>query len=62
MFGFIKLLNSHNKVSIHPRETGRYSFYANRYDYLRIGKRILDDWNNDTCVGKYLKTIYEQRI
>jgi len=48
--------------SIHPRETGRYSFYANRYDYLRIGKRILDDWNNDTCVGKYLKTIYKQRI
>ena len=61
MFGFIKLLQSHNK-DIHPRETGRYSFYANRYDYLRIGKRILDDWNNDTCVGKYLKTIYEQRI
>ena len=42
--------------------SGRYSFYASRYDYLRIGKRILDDWNNDTCVGKYLKTIYEQRI
>ena len=51
----------HNK-DIDPRETGRYSFYANRYDYLRIGKRILDDWNNDTCTGKYLKTIYEQRI
>ena len=42
--------------------SGRYSFYASRYDYLRIGKRILDDWNNDTCVGKYLKTIYDQRI
>jgi len=51
----------HNK-NILPREIGRYSFYANRYDYLRIGKRILDDWNNDTCVGKYLKTIYDQRI
>jgi len=51
----------HNK-DIDPRETGRYSFYANRYDYLRIGKRILDDWNNDTCVGKYLKTIYDRRI
>ena len=51
----------HNK-DIDPRETGRYSFYANRYDYLRIGKRILDDWNNDTCVGRYLKTIYDQRI
>ena len=58
---FHQTVQKHNS-SIHPRETGRYSFYANRYDYLRIGKRILDDWNNDTCVGKYLKTIYEQRI
>ena len=53
----------HNNCDLDPgKETGRYSFYANRYDYLRIGKRILDDWNNDTCVGKYIKTIYEQRI
>ena len=56
----------HQTVRLHreylPRETGRYSFYANRYDYLRIAKRILDDWNNDTCVGKYLKNIYKQRI
>jgi hypothetical protein len=37
-------------------------FYADRYDYLRIAKSIMDHWNNDTCVGKYLKTIYEQRI
>src|SRR6056300_1649470 len=58
---FHQTVQNHNS-SIHPRETGRYSFYANRYDYLRIGKRILDDWNNDTCTGKYLKTIYEQRI
>ena len=58
---FHQTVTMHNK-DIHPRETGRYSFYASRYDYLRIGKRILDDWNNDTCVGKYLKTIYEQRI
>ncbi len=43
-------------------EFGRYSFYADRYDYLRIAKAIMDNWNNDTCVGKYLKTIYEQRI
>jgi len=58
---FHQTVKMYNK-DIHPRETGRYSFYANRYDYLRIGKRILDDWNNDTCVGKYLKTIYKQRI
>jgi hypothetical protein len=22
----------------------------------------MEDWQNDTCVGKYLKTIYERRI
>ena len=37
-------------------------FFATRYDYLRIAKSILDDWNNDTCMGKYLKKIYENRI
>ena len=42
--------------------SARYSFYANRYDYLRIAKAMLDDWHNDTCAGKYLKTIYENRI
>ena len=40
----------------------RYSFRASRYDYLRIAKAMLDDWQNDTCVGKYLKTIREKRI
>ena len=43
-------------------EYGRYSFYADRYDYLRIAKAIMDHWNNDTCVGKYLKTVYDRRI
>ena len=43
-------------------QSGRYSFYATRYDYLRIAKTIMEDWNNDTCVGKYLKTIYDRRI
>ena len=43
-------------------QSGRYSFYATRYDYLRIAKTIMEDWNNDTCAGKYLKTIYERRI
>jgi len=40
----------------------RYSFNASRYDYLRIAKAMLDDWQNDTCTGKYLKTIYKNRI
>ena len=42
--------------------SARYSFYANRYDFLRIAKTMMEDWHNDTCAGKYLKTVYENRI
>ena len=42
--------------------SGRYSFYADRYDYLRIAKTMMEDWHNDTCAGKYLKTIYKNRV
>lgn len=42
--------------------SARYSFYANRYDYLRIAKTMMEDWHNDTCAGKYLKTIYKNRV
>jgi hypothetical protein len=38
-------------------EYGRYSFYADRYDYVRIANLMLNHWKNDTCVGKYLKTM-----
>ena len=58
---FHKTLNA-DKGNRKSGEYGRYSFYAERYDYLRIAKLILDHWNNDTCVGKYLKTMYENRI
>ena len=37
-------------------------FFASRYDYLRIAKAIMEDYQNDTCVGKYLKEIHERRI
>ena len=40
----------------------RYSFYADRYDYLRIAKAIMDDWNSDGCVSDYLHTVYNKRI
>ncbi len=43
-------------------EYGRYSFYADRYDYVRIANLVLNHWKNDTCVGKYLKTMYENRV
>ena len=37
-------------------------FFASRYDYLRIAKSIIDDYQNNTCLGKYYKEIYKQRI
>ena len=39
-----------------------YTFYATRYDYLRIAKAMMDDWQNDTCVGKYLKKLAKNKI
>jgi CubicO group peptidase (beta-lactamase class C family) len=38
------------------------TFYANRYDYFRIAKAMLDDWQADTCEGRYLKEIYKRRV
>ena len=37
-------------------------FYATRYDYLRIAKAMMDDWQNDTCEGKYLKTLFKNSV
>ena len=37
-------------------------FYASRYDWLRIAKAVMDDYQNNTCVGKYLKEIYNRKI
>ena len=59
---FGKTLNKNKVGNRKSGEYGRYSFYAQRYDYLRIAKLVLDHWNNNTCVGKYLKTMYENRV
>ena len=59
---FGKSLETHRHNNRKSGEYGRYSFYAQRYDYLRIAKMIMDHWNNDTCIGKYLKTMYETKV
>jgi len=41
---------------------GKYAIWATRYDYLRIAKAMMDDWQTNTCEGKYLKEIYQRRI
>ena len=37
-------------------------FYADRYDYLRIARTIMNDYQSNNCVGKYLKNIHERRV
>ena len=59
---FGKTLSKSKSGNMKKGEYGRYTFYAQRDDYLRIGLMVMNHWNNDTCVGKYLKTMYENRI
>jgi hypothetical protein len=54
-------LNKTSGAEKHEKSLG-HQFFITRYDYLRIAKAMLDDWQNDTCVGQYLKTIHERRI
>ena len=35
---------------------------ATRFDYLRLAKAIMDDYQNNICVGKYLKEIHKRRV
>ena len=50
--------------SLQPKENGilHPNLRVSRYDWLRIAKAMMDDYQNDTCVGKYLKEIHERRI
>ena len=41
---------------------GQYGITATRYDYLRIAKAMMDDWQGKTCEGLYLRKIYERAI
>jgi len=40
----------------------RYTFFATSEDYLRIAKTIMKDYKSDSCIGDYLRTIYENRV
>jgi len=48
-----------NKLSY---DEGWYQFHATPEDYLRIAIAIMEDWQNNTCVGKYLKELDARRI
>ena len=47
-----------------PEENGNLhpNLRVSRYDWLRIAKAMMDDYQNDTCVGKYLKEVHKRRV
>jgi len=47
-----------NGTGIESEGVIQSNFKATRYDTLRIGIAILNDWNSDTCIGNYLKEVY----
>ena len=36
--------------------------YVTRGDYLKFAKLIAQDWKSNSCIGSYLKKLYENRI
>ncbi|MDA8851390.1 serine hydrolase [Candidatus Pelagibacter sp.] len=40
----------------------RYTFFATSEDYLRIAKTIMNDYHSDSCIGDYLRNIYDNRV
>ena len=54
------------KVSWSPKDVAkgsqRYTFFATSEDYLRIAKTIMNDYHSDSCIGDYLRSIYDNRV
>ena len=41
---------------------GQYGVSATRYDFLRIAVAILEDWQSNTCEGKYLRQLNKRSV
>ena len=54
------------KVSWSPKDiekgSQRYTFFATSEDYLRVAKTIMDDYHSNSCIGNYLRTLYDNRV
>jgi CubicO group peptidase (beta-lactamase class C family) len=51
-----------SEESTNDNKSTTSTFLLTRYDYLRIARAMLQDWQNDTCEGKYLKSIFERKV
>ncbi|MDB2683419.1 hypothetical protein N9Y58_00930 [Alphaproteobacteria bacterium] len=45
-----------------PQTLASYSYHMTRTDFLRVAVAMMKDYQNQTCVGKYLKKIQEQAL
>lgn len=45
-----------------PQTLASYSYYITRMDLLRVGEAIMKDYQNQTCVGQYLKMSQAQSL
>ena len=54
--------NQSKHDSNYGKGTTTSTFLTTRYDYLRVARAMLEDWQNDTCEGKYLKSLYERKV
>ena len=54
--------HAHGKKNTKESGNAQNMFFATRHDYLRIAKAMMDDYQNQTCEGKYLKEVYNRKI
>jgi hypothetical protein len=43
-----------------PQTLASYSYFMSRIDFLRVAEAMVKDYQNETCVGKYLKNAQKQ--
>lgn len=60
--GFAGEFRFQGQSATNDQGPGWYSFFATRYDYMRFALSVLEDWQNETCVGQYLREVYANRV
>ena len=60
--GFAEEFRFQGQSAPNDQGPGWYSFFATRYDYMRFALAVLEDWQNETCVGQYLRDVYKNRV
>jgi len=51
-----------DRLSNKPHDRVSYSFYMTRLDFLRVAEAMMKDYQNNTCVGTYLKQSQLQAV